>query len=441
MVYSRAVRRRLALSLLVPVIGAALLGGCGSSHASADRKTGAKRSQRPAPKYVDIYSSLPLHGPRGTQGRAVEAGIKLAMMQPRRAGPFQIRYIPLDDTARVGKKRHRHYVLSDQRVYDNASTAATNPNAVVYIGDLDSSATEISLPELNTAGIAQITPGSGYVDLADAPTKSLPSGQTTLLRLIPNDDVQAAAILNRSSTLCSRVAIVSLSDPESVELAKLVALGAREPAYRSLTIIGQPYSFKPGATAASIPTYTQALTQTLKTQTVGCFVIIGHTSSFTVKLADMLNRFAPNAYIIGSSALCNPGWTNVRRGGVGVPVSERLFCVSPILPLDRYPGAAQLTALYQRQHPHQKPSPYVLYGYAAAKLAIQAITALKQDADNRVDILDDLLFHDHTGVLGSYSFIDGNIVNTSDSSSTYGIFEVNHGNPELLRTVRLAVDQ
>ena len=47
---------------------------------------------------------------------------------------------------------------------------ARNPQTVAYIGDLNTGATELSLPILNQAGIVQLTPGSGYPGLTDKVT-------------------------------------------------------------------------------------------------------------------------------------------------------------------------------------------------------------------------------------------------------------------------------
>ncbi len=87
------------------------------------------------------------------------------MGRPRATGAhiLHIKYRSLDDTVNTSKKRrHPHWVLSLKQVAQNASKVAVNPRAVFYIGDLDSSATQISLQILNLAGIPQIAPGSGY---------------------------------------------------------------------------------------------------------------------------------------------------------------------------------------------------------------------------------------------------------------------------------------
>ncbi len=88
----------------------------------------------------------------------------------------------------------------------SAVTAARNQQTVAYIGDLDSGATQLSLPILNQAGIVQLTPGSGYPGLTDdvknvtfplgEPNKYYPQSRPSLFRLVPNDIIQAAAIVD-----------------------------------------------------------------------------------------------------------------------------------------------------------------------------------------------------------------------------------------------------
>ncbi len=82
----------------------------------------------------------------------------------------------------------------------NARSAAQDSSAVAYIGELDSEPTRASVPITNDAGIVQISPTAGAVDLthsaegiADTPDRYQPSGQPTFARIVPADDVAAAA--------------------------------------------------------------------------------------------------------------------------------------------------------------------------------------------------------------------------------------------------------
>ncbi len=107
---------------------------------------------------VTVYVSLPLSGPRAVDGRDAADGARLALERADgRAGDLEVRAVYLDDAdgsdwdpAAVGR---------------NARTAAEDSSTAAYIGELDSQPTRASVPVTNEAGIAQISPGAGAVDL------------------------------------------------------------------------------------------------------------------------------------------------------------------------------------------------------------------------------------------------------------------------------------
>src|SRR5579875_3248571 len=122
---------------------AVLIAACGGS---PHHRTHTRHRVRPADLTVRVYSSLPLAGADGSAGRAIQRGIELALSQANgRAGDFLVRYRSLDD-ARAG-----HGTWAAALTARNARTVATDPAAVAYIGDFESSASRISLPILNQA--------------------------------------------------------------------------------------------------------------------------------------------------------------------------------------------------------------------------------------------------------------------------------------------------
>ena len=77
--------------------------------------------------------------------------------------------------------------------------AANDESAIAYIGDFDSGATEIAMPILNRAGILQVSSSvdRGEADQAHRPKlgeQIRPTGIRTFGRVVPNDNVQAAAL-------------------------------------------------------------------------------------------------------------------------------------------------------------------------------------------------------------------------------------------------------
>lgn len=105
---------------------------------------------------------------------------------------------------------------------------------MLYIGELDSEATKLSLPILNEAGVPEIGPAGTYVGLTThepgaapgEPAKYQPAGSRTFLRIVPRDSVEAAAALEAMKQAgCQRVAVAHDTEPYGIGLAdELVAL-------------------------------------------------------------------------------------------------------------------------------------------------------------------------------------------------------------------------
>jgi Periplasmic binding protein len=110
-----------------------------------------------------------------------------------KVGKYTIKYVSLDDATPAEGKWEAGQVSS------NARTAAQNKNTILYLGEFNSGATAVSLPILNRSGIRQISPSNTAVGLtkksADAaePAKYYPTGKRTYGRVVPADNIQAAA--------------------------------------------------------------------------------------------------------------------------------------------------------------------------------------------------------------------------------------------------------
>jgi ABC-type branched-subunit amino acid transport system substrate-binding protein len=142
---------------------------------------------------VRVYVSLPLTGPRAAEGNDAADGTRLALEQAGgEAGTLEVEASFLDDA--------KGAAWDPVAVGANARSAAQDSSAVAYIGELDSQPTRASVPITNDAGIVQISPTAGAVDLtravegvADSPDRYQPSGTPTFARIVPADDVVAAA--------------------------------------------------------------------------------------------------------------------------------------------------------------------------------------------------------------------------------------------------------
>ena len=145
-----------------------------------------------APEVIKIVSSLPRTGSANSQTTTVVNGIKLALEEVgSKVGDFQIQYEDWDDAS------------PERGAWDpalegaNADRAIKDPDVMVVIGPYNSGAAKISMPKLNEAGLAMISPGATWPGLTkpgigepNEPAMYRKSGRVTFFRVVPADDIQ-----------------------------------------------------------------------------------------------------------------------------------------------------------------------------------------------------------------------------------------------------------
>jgi branched-chain amino acid transport system substrate-binding protein len=382
---------RLVRAIAVAALCASALAACGSNPAITQTIKGAKAPNLD-PRKVHIYSSLPLHGPLRGQSEAIMRGINLALSaQHHRVVEYQIKYIHENDITKL-----KDGGWSWEKAADNAQQAASDPQAVFYIGDLDTPATKLSLPILNQAGIVQVTPGSAYVGLTDQfagvtqpgePYNYYPNRDSrTLLRMVPSDVVESAAGLHALQTYgggCKHFAVAAYG-PDGDAYPLMRAFQAQAKAYE-MTYVP---SHKPDGTAASILNYAEAI----KHASACSFVLTGRVTPAAVALTREIHAELPTAMILGTAGFCNSAWTGQGRHGPASTIGTLLYCTQAKLPKRFYPGFGEFSKLYRQQYGQKtKPDAYALYGYEAAEMATGAITGLGPNEDDRAVVREALL--------------------------------------------------
>lgn len=440
---------------LAPAAACALaLAACGSQH-RAPAATTATNSSKPPPKSdhtVYIYSSLPLHGPEAEDSAQIQRGIQLALHQSHsRVARFKIRYRALDDS--IVKRSRRGKVLvfkgtgwNPHQTVANAERAARNPQAVAYIGDLDSGATMLSLPILNEAGIAQLTPGSGYPGLTDSykgitqsgePGKYYPQPSTrTLLRLIPSDMVQASAALDAlRADGCQRFSAWRFGHKTLQAQALFNAVIAIAPKYQM--------TYKPAPALSSTTNYLTYVDTLIKPDDLRCVVMVGHVTPAAVMLtAELRLQLLPAPTIVGTSGFCSSSWTRGISGALRKNAAEvknvvaGLYCTTPARPVTvaQYPSTRKFVGLFIssfRHRYHRQPLAYDYSGYVAAKLVIAALKDVGQGEDVRQQVTTSL-FGDLPSIdLSTYTFDDSGDL----GSFAYGVDSFASGVPKHYKTV------
>jgi ABC-type branched-subunit amino acid transport system substrate-binding protein len=199
-------RGTLARALLAVVPVAALV-GCGSSGRPEARIQGTT---------LTVYFSGPLQGASSSGAQAALNGARMALADAHgRVGKYRIVLRALDDAT----PQSRGWDPSQTTV--NARVAIQDQSTIGYLGEYNSGASAVSIPLLNRAGIAQISPESTAVGLTSAgtgsapgePQKYYPVGKRTFARVAPSDAIQAVALVRLQHTVGCRSTFV-LDDDE-----------------------------------------------------------------------------------------------------------------------------------------------------------------------------------------------------------------------------------
>jgi branched-chain amino acid transport system substrate-binding protein len=400
-------RRGLAPALAAAAVAALAAAGCASSSPpGAGAASGGT---------VDIYSSLPMQGSSSAQTIPMINGIKLALSQAHdMAGAFTVKYTGLDDsTAAAGK-------WDPAQTAANARQAATDPKAVYYIGEFNSGASEVSIPILNQAGLAQVSPANTYVGLttdlpgsaSGEPQKYYPEGSRNYLRIVPIDSIQAASdLMAMKQAGCTKVAVANDKEAYGAGLATLLEL---EKGMYGVTIVS---NMGVDPTAANFRSYAS----TISSQGANCFFFAGIVSNGAVQITKDVNAALPAAKIFGGDGVCTSAFTQASQGGVPSSVDKQIECTVATQDLAAYPGGKQFREQYKAAYGVASPDPYAIYGYAAMELGLRTIASLGADGGNKADVLKALFATKSTeSVLGTFGF-------NKDGDTTlksYGVYKV-----------------
>jgi branched-chain amino acid transport system substrate-binding protein len=410
------VRAPMLVGLLALALGLAACGGGSSSGSSGSGGSGGRT--------VDVYSSLPLQGASKDQTGDMVKGIELALGQAGgKAGNVKVQYTSLDDsTAETG-------TWDPQRVAANARRVVQDKNAVGYIGEFNSPASAISIPILNLAGLAEISPTNTYVGLTTnepgsakgEPDKYYPNGTRNYVRLTPRDSIQAAALVAAAQQAgCQKVALANDLEAYGVGLAKLVELKAKA-AGLALT----------GDDGLDVTPNYRAYASKIKGEGADCFLFAGITAKGAVQLFKDVNAALPKASLFAGDGACESGLTNPSKGGFPANVGAKFHCTIATLDLPSYPGGRKFLADFKAKYGDSSPDPFAIFGYESMRLVLDTIAAGGTD---RASFLKQLFAtKDRNSVIGTYS-----VQSTGDSTLTdFGLYGVDaNGDPKYKSTIK-----
>jgi len=375
----------------IAVAVAVIVAGCGTTEALGNRISGDT---------LTIYSSGPLNGDSSVSGTAVLNGERMALAQAAgRIGKYHVVLKALDDSTPHSDE------WNPGQTTVNARLAVQDKTTIGYLGDFNSGASAISIPVLNRAGIAQISPSSTAVGLTRGgpavspgePDKYYPTGIRTFARVVPNDSIQAIAQVQlQRSAGCTKTYVVDDGEVDGLDAAISFVLAAQS---AGLHVVATQM-FEPRAT-----NYASMAASVAQTG-ANCVLVSAIPDSNAALVTTQIAHALPQARIFGTNGLAESSYVDPAQGGIPTAIDPRVLITDPTLGPSDYPpsGRAFLTA-YAEQY--GEPQPAAIFGYAAMSLMLDAIdraTDRGTDTARRSKVVAAVFAtRDHQSVLGTYS--------------------------------------
>lgn len=376
--------RRISYQTAVLFIAALVGGGCITS-CSQEGPAGN-------PKAIKIVSSLPRTGSANAQSTSMVNGIRMAIEELGGiVAGYTILYEDWDDAS------PQRGSWDPALEAANADRAIKDPDVVVYIGTFNSGAAKISIPKLNQAGLVMVSPANTYPGLtkpgkgeSNEPDIYRPSGRPNFFRVVPADDLQGTMGAEWAKKMNAATAFI-VHDRElygkgitDVFRTRAEQIGIRVVGVEGIDVRAANYKALATKIKALNPdlVYFGGVTQS----NAGQFAKDLRASGFPGKL--MIPDGCVETAFIQSTGPENCIETYATFGG---------------LPADQLTGkGAEFVRRYREKY-QIEPEAYAVYGYEAARVALDAIArAGKKD---RLAILDAVAAtRDFEGVLGRWSF-------------------------------------
>jgi branched-chain amino acid transport system substrate-binding protein len=363
--------------------------------------------------YIKIVSSLPRTGSAKAQTDTIVNGIKIALAEAdHKAGPFAIEYADWDDaTAGAGQ-------WTAEAETANAARAVRDPDVMVYIGTYNSGAAKISMPILNKAHLLMVSPANTWPGLTKPdkgdpgePDIYRPTGEVNYLRMVPTDDLQGPLGAAWAKELgVKRVYVLDDNEVYGKGIATLFIEGCQDLGIEVLgheSIDSKAQEFKP-------------LMATIKIERPDMIYFGGTTQSKGGQIAKDMVAAGLDCKLMVPDACYEEAF--IESAGAE-NVNDRCYVTFGGLPPEELaksngPGKV-FVEKYQRQF-DKMPEGYAIYGYEAAKVALEAIELAgvkNRDAIRKAGLA---IKDFDKGALGTWSFdqngditlktISGNII-------------------------------
>jgi branched-chain amino acid transport system substrate-binding protein len=411
-----------ATSCLVAALGLGVA-ACGGDDSGGGSGSGSQADG--AAKSVTVYSSYPLQGAGRVQSIAAVNGAKLALEQAGgKAGDIRVTYTPLDDSTAQAAN------WTPEQTSANARKAAQDQSTAAYLGEFNSGASAVSIPILNEAGIAQISPANTAVGLTSddpganpgEPEKYYPTGTRTYARIVPKDTIQGAALATlMKKDGCAKVQLVNDKEVYGAGLARNIELSAKA---QALTLTSNESIDK------NAPNY-RSLAQKAKGAGADCMMFAGITANNAGQVFKDFAAALPDAKLYGPDGVADTGFASPKEGIPADVAARTKVTIATLSPEEYPPEGQEFFKAYTQKYGETNPSPYAIYGYEVMQLALDAIKRSK--TGEKADVTKALFAtKDRKSVLGTYS-IDQN----GDTSLTdYGVYSIKDGDLTFDQTIK-----
>ncbi|MDQ2700566.1 MAG: branched-chain amino acid ABC transporter substrate-binding protein [Actinomycetota bacterium] len=380
----------------------------------------AQDTDDPTSRTLTIYVSAPMTGGRGGEdtARAVEIAVE---NQGGRVDDAAIEVIALNDADPDG-------AFSPRLVRRNALRAAADESTIAYIGEFDSGGTEIAMPILNEAGILHISSSSTAIRLTE-PGPELgeilrPTGVSTFGRVIPNDTVQAGAL-------------VHFMNEESVHRVFVVDDGGTYGT--GLRHLFKRLAPKNGIEVVDGPTITPStdlsrMSDRATASGAGALFFAGAELEPAYDVFSTLHYSNIHMKLFGGDGLALSGFLE----SLG-PIELDTFVTAPMLPAGNYAQSGEEFLETFHEKFDRDAEPISVFGYEAGHVAVDSLRSgargniATEPIRNLRKTTRDAFFDttERASPLGSYS-ID---LNGDTTLSFYGAYRVEEGELVLGRTI------
>lgn len=412
----QSLRSRQSTNKVFLVVGLLLsslvLGACGDSTATpvalattaastaaplkATTAAAAPKDNAEVSNLIRIYSSMPLAG--GSK-EAVQTSVNAFTMAldeftggTSKIGNFTIEYTSLSSGSESAGQ------FDPELEKANATRAISDPNTMLMVGPSNSGAAKISLPLLNQAGIAMISPDNTYPGLTRSasgstrmgePEMYYPAKTRTYFRVSTPDDVQSPATLEFLKTLkAKKVFIIDDSEVYGKGLADLVVASCKKEGLdcsKRTSITNKESSYEP-------------LVAGIKATNPDAIFYGGGWQPSTLKLLMDIRAAGLKIPIIGGDGL-----NVVAAAKDSGPAGENVYAINSGTPEEKLPAKGQETLKRYQAKYGKYEYPRTLLAYESMYVGLSAIkSAGVKDRKAITQALTSI--KDYDGVLGKWSF-------------------------------------